>query len=77
MITIFPWKIFANFLLEDIGGDGIFHTNFHLSKKVNSKLTEVPRVYREVIGVWKEFATAENSMILSLSLWNNVHIKKI
>ena len=71
-----PWKVVANQLLSQVGGDAIFHTNLCLSDNLKQQTNKLPLFYKELINVWEKMSKFENmngNNILAQSLWNNVY----
>ena len=73
-----PWKVVANQLLSQVGGDAIFHTNLCLSDNFKQQANKLPLFYKELINVWEKMSKFENmngNDILAQSLWNNKFLK--
>ena len=73
-----PWKVTANQLLSQVGGDTIFHTNLCPSNNLKQQLNELPLFYKELINLWEKMSESENmngNDILAQSLWNNKFVK--
>ena len=48
-----PWKVVANQLLSQVGGDAIFHINLCLSDNFKQQVNKLPLFYKKLINVWK------------------------
>ena len=51
-----PWKVVANLLLSQVGGDAIFHTNWRLSDNFKQQANKLPLFYKELINVWEKMS---------------------
>ena len=73
-----PWKVLANHLLSEAGGETIFHANLSLSEKFRQGMNDLSLFYKELVLAWGTFFVCKNltgSQISTQSLWNNKFIQ--
>ena len=73
-----PWKVLANHLLSEVGGETIFHANLSLSEKFRQRMNDLSLFYKELVLAWEKFSVCKNltgSQISTQSLWNNKFIQ--
>ena len=73
-----PWKVLANHLLSEVGGETIFHASLSHSEKFRQRMNDLSLFYKELVLAWEKFSVCKNltgSQISTQSLWNNKCIK--
>ena len=50
-----PWKVLANHLLSEVGGEIIFHANLSLSEKFRQRMIDLSLFYKELVLAGKDF----------------------
>ena len=71
------WKIIPNFLLKDVGGVSLFHSNLALSDACKLKIDNYPEFYKSIVYLWIKISATDPQSehdILSQTMWSNKYI---
>ena len=71
------WKTIPSFLLKDVGGVSLFHSNLALSYACKLKIDNYPEFYKSIVDLWIRISATDPQSehdILSQALWSNKYI---
>ena len=54
------WKVLANHLLSEVGGETIFHANLSLSEKFRQRMNDLSLFYKELVLAWEKFSVCKS-----------------